>query len=216
MRTPLLLTPLLPCLLLLASCSSPPKPPSVDGSKRQPVNASAAIEAQACRHELHNARLAAAESARAAETSTATLAYLTARLRTMAFVPGPVATPADGNRVFRVHFDFGSAQFKVPEQDAEHLLAQARLAPLILLRGRTDGIQDSAAESRIARERADAVRDYLVSHGVAPSRIRTTYQPAGDRLADNESESGRRLNRRVEIEIYRALPTAVGTATVAT
>ena len=50
------------------------------------------------------------------------------------------------------------------------------------------------------------MRDYLVAAGVDPARIRATYQPVGDHVADNGSDSGRSLNRRVEIELYRALP----------
>ena len=71
------------------------------------------------------------------------------------------------------------------------------------------------AESRIARERANAVRDYLVGVGVDPARIRATYQPAGDHAADNSSPSGKGMNRRVEIEVYRALPVAVSSSAAA-
>ena len=68
------------------------------------------------------------------------------------------------------------------------------------------------AESRIARDRANAVRDYLVGAGVDPARIRATYQPAGDHAADNSSPSGKGMNRRVEIEVYRALPVAMSSS----
>ena len=85
----------------------------------------------------------------------------------------------------------------------------------MLLRGRTDGATDAPGESRIARERANAVRDYLVGAGVDPARIRATYQPAGDHAADNSSPSGTGMNRRVEIEVYRALPVAVGSTAAA-
>ena len=85
----------------------------------------------------------------------------------------------------------------------------------MLLRGRTDGASDTAAESRIARERAAAVREYLVGVGVDASRIRATYQPTGDHVADNSSPASRGLNRRVEIEVYRALPVAMGSSAAA-
>ena len=103
----------------------------------------------------------------------------------------------------------------VPADIAAALIDSARAAPLILLRGRTDGSNDSLAESRIARERANAVREYLVSAGVDPARIRATYQPTGDYAVDNASPTGRGMNRRVEVEIYRALPVAVTASTVA-
>ena len=98
---------------------------------------------------------------------------------------------------------------------AATVVEDAKASPLVMLRGRTDGTSDAPAESRIARDRAAAVRDYLVAAGVDPARIRATYQPAGDHVADNVSAGGRGLNRRVEIEMYRALPVALTTAAVA-
>ena len=59
------------------------------------------------------------------------------------------------------------------------------------------------------------MRDYLVAAGVDPARIRATYQPIGDHEVDNVSAGGRGLNRRVEIELYRALPVAMSTTAVA-
>ncbi|MCY1383969.1 hypothetical protein D9M69_721500 [compost metagenome] len=50
------------------------------------------------------------------------------------------------------------------------------------------------------------MRDYLIVAGVEATRIRTTHQPSGDHLADNSSQRGRNLNRRVEIEVYRVPP----------
>jgi len=105
-----------------------------------------------------------------------------------------------------VLFEFGSTRVVIPADVATTLIADAKSAPLVMLRGRTDGNSDAPAESRIARDRAASVRDYLVAAGVDPIRIRATYQPAGDHVADNVSAEGRGLNRRVEIELYRALP----------
>ena len=50
------------------------------------------------------------------------------------------------------------------------------------------------------------MRDYLIAAGVDPARMRATHQPSGDHLADNSSQRGRNLNRRVEIEVYRVTP----------
>ena len=72
------LTPFIPWLLVLASCSSPPQPPTVDESRKRPVNSQMAVELQVCRNDLQNTRLLATESGRLAET-TATTAYATAR-----------------------------------------------------------------------------------------------------------------------------------------
>lgn len=203
--------PCLPWLLILAACSSPPKPPTVDESRKRPVNSQMAVELQVCRNDLQNTRILATESGRLADTTAATLAHMAARQQVLAAMAEPAAPSARANSIHTVHFGFGSTRVVVPQDMAAALIADAKAAPLVLLRGRTDGSSDAAAESRIARDRAAAVRDYLVAAGVDAARIRATYQPAGDHAADNTAAAGRALNRRVEIEVYRAAPVSVGT-----
>lgn len=209
MRTAILLSPVLMNLALLASCSSPPKPPTVDDALRRPVNSAAAVELQVCKNDLQNTRLLAAESTRLADATAATLASIAARQQVLESLRAPQAPTVQGNAVVTVRFAFGSTHVDLSPDAEKDLLAAARSAPLVMLRGRTDGTSDTPAESRIARERAAAVRDYLVAAGVDASRIRTTYQPSGDHVAENVSAGGQALNRRVEIEIYRALPIAL-------
>jgi len=220
MRTTL---PYLPWLLILASCSSPPKPPTVDESQKRPVNSHMGVELQVCKNDLQTTRLLATESGRLAESTAASLANMAARQQLLAAMQAAATAPArvnvetraqtrataQANSVFTVRFDFGSTYIAIPAGIGAALVADAKTAPLVLLRGRTDGNSDAPAESRIARERAAAVRDYLVAAGVNPARIRVTYQPVGDHVADNTSAGGRSLNRRVEIELYRALPVAM-------
>lgn len=214
MRTTILLTPLILTLTLLASCGSPPKPPSVDESSKRPVNSATAVELQVCKHELQNTRLLAAEATRLADSTSATLASISARqqaLLSLQTADGPVprAKVAQGNSIYSVRFAYGSSRVDIPAEAAQQLVVEAKSAPLVMLRGRTDGLIDTLAESRTARDRANAVRDYLVAAGVDASRIRATYQPTGDPVADNSS-SGQALNRRVEVEIYRAAPVSLG------
>lgn len=209
---PMLLTPMLPWLLLLGSCGTPPKPPTVDESKKRPANVAVAVDLQACRSELHNTRIQATEAARAAESSA--LIAQQAQQLALSQVAAAVTRPA-ANGIYTVQFDYGSARVSLPPEMAAALADEARPAPLVVLRGRTDGATDSLGESRIARDRATAVRDYLVAAGVDPARIRATHQPVGDHAADNTTASGRGLNRRVEIEVYRAAPVAMNAAVVA-
>ena len=215
MRATIPFKPFLLGLLVLASCASPPKPPTVSESLKRPVNSEMAVELQVCKNNLQNTRLLATESGRLAETTTATLANIAARQQMLATMKTPAGHQAQANSSYTVRFDFGSTRVVIPAESAAVLIEGAKAAPLVLLRGRTDGTNDVPAESRIARERAAAVRDYLVAAGVDPSRIRATYQPVGDHVADNASAGGRSLNRRVEIELYRALPVdltaAIGT-----
>ena len=208
-------TPMIPWLLVLASCSSPPKPPTVDESQKRPVNSQMAVELQVCKNDLQNTRILATESSRIAETTAATLANMAARQQLLAAMQAPASPQFLANSVFTVRFEFGSAHVVIPADAAASLIADAKTAPLVLLRGRTDGATDTPAESRVARNRAAAVRDFLVAAGVDPARIRATWQPVGDHVADNGSATGRGLNRRVEIELYRALPVALGSTQMA-
>jgi len=208
--------PFIPWLLILASCASPPKPPTVDESQKRPVNSQLGVELQVCKNDLQNTHLRATESRRLAESAAATLANIAARQQLLAAMQGPSAPHAQANTVFTVRFEFGSTRVVIPADIAAALIEGAKAAPLVVLRGRTDGSSDAPAESRIARERAAAVRDHLVAEGVDPARIRATYQPAGDHVAENTSAGGRGLNRRVEIELYRALPMAMTSQSAAT
>lgn len=196
--------PIFALLLALCSCASPPKPPTVDESRKRPVNASAAIELQTCKSDLQNTRIVANETTRLAESASATATRLALQQQAMSSRTPPEIELA--NAVYIVPFAFASVQVAVPVAEGRVLVDQARSASLVMLRARTDGQIESPAESRIARERAIAVRTYLVQAGVDPTRIRMTWQPVGDTVSDNGTASGRALNRRVEIELYRLAP----------
>ena len=195
-----------PALLVASSCGSPPKPPTVDPAQKRPANAAEALDLQVCRSELHNTRIVVTETTRLAETASATAT----RLALLQMTPPSKPTPLDmSNVIHSVQFAFGSVEVKLSEPGASRLIEEARNAALIALRGRTDGEVEVPAESRVARQRAAAVRDWLVQAGVDPARIRTTWQPIGDHVASNLSADGRAMNRRVEIELYRSAPQLV-------
>jgi outer membrane protein OmpA-like peptidoglycan-associated protein len=205
MTQPSLLIPWLPWLLLVSSCSSPPKPPTVDESRRRPANTTMAVELQSCRNDLENTRILAMESVRNAEASSHAVARMVQQQQLL--VRGMEANAAaQRNLLVPVLFAFGSTQVTLPDADATRIVDEAREAPLVVLRGRTDGTAESPGESAVARQRAAAVEAWLVQSGVDRARIRTTWQPIGDHAADNGTAGGRTLNRRVEIEIYRAAP----------
>jgi outer membrane protein OmpA-like peptidoglycan-associated protein len=213
MKRPALLLPWLPWLLAVSSCSSPPKPPSVDESRKRPANTAMAVELQSCRSDLENTRLLATESARSAEASSHAVARMVQQQQLL--VRGIEANAsAQRNLLVPVLFAFGSTQVHVPDADAARIVDEARGAPLVVLRGRTDGTTESPAESAIARQRAAAVEAWLVQLGIDRARMRTTWQPIGDHAVDNGTPGGRTLNRRVEIEIYRAAPVVAGAGTV--
>ena len=126
----------IPLLLMLGSCGSPPKPPSVNESLKRPANSAAAVDLQACKTDLHNLRIVAHESDRAAEATAADLARLVALQQAIAARQMPkqaaastAATAEVANRLFTIHFDFGSSRVVVPPDTAAALIESARAAP---------------------------------------------------------------------------------------
>lgn len=72
---------------------------------------------------------------------------------------------------------------------------------LVEVRGHTDAIGAVAYNQELSERRADSVRRYLLSQGVAPGRISAVGLGESYPVASNESEAGRQLNRRVELEV---------------
>ena len=70
------LLPVTAALILLGSCKSPPKPPTVDESTKRPANTAAAVELQACRGDRQRLRLSADENERALQVAAQTLVRL--------------------------------------------------------------------------------------------------------------------------------------------
>ncbi|MBC7922071.1 MAG: OmpA family protein [Ferruginibacter sp.] len=72
----------------------------------------------------------------------------------------------------------------------------------ILLEGHTDITGSDAINQPLSERRAKAVADYLKADGVDPSRLITKGYGAGQPIASNDTEDGKRQNRRVEAAIY--------------
>lgn len=77
--------------------------------------------------------------------------------------------------------------------------------PMYRLRitGHTDNIGAEASNLRLGQERADAVKIYLQNKGIVPSRITTVSFGESMPIADNDTEEGRAINRRVEFTITK-------------
>lgn len=69
------------------------------------------------------------------------------------------------------------------------------------VKGHTDNTGTSELNQNLSRRRAKAVVDYLRSKGVAKKQLSYTYYGETRPIADNSTEHGRSLNRRVEFEI---------------
>lgn len=72
----------------------------------------------------------------------------------------------------------------------------------ILLEGHTDSTGPEDYNLDLSIRRAQAVANYLASLGVNPTRFTVMGYGEAQPIATNETEEGRRLNRRVEIAIF--------------
>jgi outer membrane protein OmpA-like peptidoglycan-associated protein len=68
----------------------------------------------------------------------------------------------------------------------------------IRVSGHTDNVGDPARNQALSESRAEAVRDYLVAHGIDGSRIEAVGYGDTQPVASNDSEEGRAQNRRIE------------------
>lgn len=72
----------------------------------------------------------------------------------------------------------------------------------LLIVGHTDDVGADDYNRGLSRRRATAAADYLASRGVERGRLNTMGLGEEEPVASNDSEDGRRRNRRVEVAIY--------------
>ncbi len=71
----------------------------------------------------------------------------------------------------------------------------------IRINGHTDNVGKAADNLALSNNRAKAVTAYLVSKGIAPTRLSAQGFGATKPVADNATEEGRARNRRTELEV---------------
>ncbi len=72
---------------------------------------------------------------------------------------------------------------------------------IIEVGGHTDNVGEDAANMKLSTERAKSVRDYLVKGGITGTRIQAKGYGESSPVATNDSDEGRRTNRRTEFII---------------
>lgn len=71
---------------------------------------------------------------------------------------------------------------------------------LLQIEGHTDAQGSNAYNLMLGQQRADTVRDFLVQRGVAQDRMLTISFGEERPISPNDTESTRKLNRRVEFQ----------------
>ncbi|MEM6726578.1 MAG: DUF5723 family protein, partial [Bacteroidota bacterium] len=103
-----------------------------------------------------------------------------------------------------LEFDSGKATIRNPSLSSLAQLAEVLLKKpdyRLKIEGHTDSVGSEATNLRLSKNRAQAVKDYLVSTGITPERILVIGQGEAQPIADNSTREGRQLNRRVEMTI---------------
>ena len=113
---------------------------------------------------------------------------------------GGLAIPL--NNVF---FDFNKATLRNESRpELKHLIALLNEHPTIFIEisGHTDSIGSADVNRRLSQERADTVRIYLVTHGIASNRVTAKGFGSSKPVATNSTDEGRQLNRRTEFRVF--------------
>ena len=106
-----------------------------------------------------------------------------------------------------VNFAFNSSKIDVK---SEHILDEAvtalnnAISVDIRIEGHTDSVGSEAYNLKLSQKRADAVKAYLVAHGIAASRLSTVGMGESHPVAANNTAEGRYQNRRVELHVVGA------------
>jgi len=104
--------------------------------------------------------------------------------------------------VYGINFDSNKAVVR-PDSEAvlgEILKLMQENADLNLkVEGHTDNVGAAKANLKLSKERAAAVKAWLVKHGIATARLTTDGFGDTKPIGDNSTEDGRAKNRRVEL-----------------
>ncbi|MCX8080779.1 MAG: OmpA family protein [Bacteroidia bacterium] len=118
-------------------------------------------------------------------------------------------TPIEQGQVVRINnifFEFGKSTLK-PESyyELDNIVKLLTENPTmeIFIAGHTDNVGSDEFNLKLSKERAGAVVDYLVSKGIASSRLTSDGFGKNKPVADNNTDEGRAINRRVEFTILK-------------
>ncbi|HSX70877.1 MAG TPA: OmpA family protein, partial [Pseudomonas sp.] len=118
----------------------------------------------------------------------------------------PTPEPAENVRVeLDVKFDFDKSVVKEESYgDIKNLADFMNQYPQTntTVEGHTDSVGTDAYNQKLSERRANAVREVLVNqYGVGSERVGSVGYGESQPVADNATEAGRAVNRRVEAEV---------------
>jgi len=120
------------------------------------------------------------------------------------FVDALTLAPSVPVALEEITFESGSA---IIARGSEKTLENAFIA-LVLnpntevdIVGHTDDAGDPEANTQLSFARAQAVKEWLISHGIAEGRLRVFGMGASEPVAPNDTPEGQAKNRRIELRV---------------
>ncbi|MHB0917340.1 MAG: OmpA family protein, partial [Thiobacillus sp.] len=118
--------------------------------------------------------------------------------------PAPAPEPAAPQKLVLegVNFDFDKATLRqedIGSLDNDVATLKTWGDVDIEVAGHTDSMGSDAYNMKLSQQRAEAVRNFLISRGVAADRLTAKGYGESQPVADNATEEGRFKNRRVEL-----------------
>jgi outer membrane protein OmpA-like peptidoglycan-associated protein len=104
--------------------------------------------------------------------------------------------------LYGITFDFNKATLRADSEGSlQRILTvlQGDAALALEVQGHTDNVGGDDYNLKLSQERADAVKTWLVGHGVPATRITTRGYGRQQPVATNDTDEGRARNRRVEL-----------------
>jgi OmpA-OmpF porin, OOP family len=128
--------------------------------------------------------------------------------------PAPIECPAAPPPVTRVrlrhvYFDLDKADpLERSRPSLDRLTELLKKYPTLVVRveGHTDSRGSARYNKKLSQRRADGVRAYLLSHGIAAERVTAVGHGPEKPVAPNTTKAGRRENRRVEVHFTSGVP----------
>jgi len=118
--------------------------------------------------------------------------------------PAPMAAPAKVSYNADAFFAFDKAVLQpAGKQALDAFVAKNQQVKIdrILVTGHTDSVGTEKYNQKLSERRADAVKAYLVAHGVNAAVITAVGKGKDQPVASNKTKEGRAKNRRVDIEL---------------
>ena len=106
--------------------------------------------------------------------------------------------------VKNLEFDFGKATISAHSDSSLNKLASLLVNKgfSLKLSGYTDNVGSDAANLKLSKARAEAVKTYLSQQGADPAKIQAEGFGKSNPIASNKTDKGRQINRRVEFSMF--------------